>query len=290
MSVCRLDEMQNTVAGPIQVSGIGIFTGASVVVKILPAPPGTGIVFHRTDLPRSLEIPARLEFVDATPRSTRLVRGQASVLLVEHLLSALYAYGVDNARIEINGPEIPGGDGSSLLFIEKLDAVGLQSQEVPRFVLKIDKPLFWSGGFVHLVALPSDSFQISYTLHYPHSPFIRSQYCSFSITPETYRKEIASCRTFSLYEEILPFLEKGLLKGGGLDNAVVIQGDRVLNPEGVRFSDEMGRHKVLDLIGDLSLIGHRLCAHVIAICSGHASNVAFGKIVAGAYNLRESNV
>ena len=128
-------------------------------------------------------------------------------------------------------------------------------------------------------SLPSDEYQISYTLHYPHSQFLRSQYFSFRVDPDEYAQEIASCRTFSLYEEVAPMLEKGLLRGGGLDNGVVIKDDHVLNPEGVRFFNEMVRHKILDLIGDLSLMGIRFKAHIVAIRSGHFSNVSFAKVL-----------
>jgi UDP-3-O-[3-hydroxymyristoyl] N-acetylglucosamine deacetylase len=271
--------MQRTLRKAVEVSGIGIFTGEQVAVKICPAPEDTGLVFQRVDLVGSPDIPARLQFVQESSRCTRIGINDASVVMVEHLLSALYAYGIDNARIEVTGPEIPGSDGSAKLFVDLIEQVGLEIQRRPRRCVSIEHPLFWSWGEIHLVALPSSEFKLSYTMHYPKSPVIKSQYYSFSLNPDRYREEIASCRTFSLYEEILPFLEKGLIKGGGLENALVIQGDKILNPEGARFSDEMVRHKILDLIGDLSLIGSRLCAHVIAICSGHSANIAFAKIL-----------
>ena len=271
--------MQKTLRREIAVSGFGIFTGVSVSVKICPAPIDTGLVFRRVDLKDSPEIPAQVGFVQDFPRCTCLGVGGVSIVMVEHLLSALYAYGIDNARIEVTGPEIPGSDGSSKLFVELIEEVGCEIQEKKSRSILIQKPLFWSQGNVHLIALPSPEFRLSYTMHYPKSPLIKSQYYSVCLNPDLYRDEIASCRTFSLYEEILPFLEKGLIKGGGLENALVIQGDKILNPEGTRFPDEMVRHKVLDLIGDLSLIGVRLYAHIIAICSGHSSNVAFAKIL-----------
>lgn len=272
-------QMQKTLKKSIEVSGIGIFTGEKVGVKICPAPADTGLIFQRVDLPGAPQIPARLDYVQESSRCTRIGLDNASVVMVEHLLSALYAYGIDNARIEVSGPEIPGSDGSAKLFVNLIEQVGLEIQGKPNHSVSIQQPLFWSCGDIHLVALPCTEFKLSYTMHYPKSPLIKSQYYSFSLNPDRYREEIASCRTFSLYEEILPFLEKGLIKGGGLENALVIQGDKILNPEGARFPDEMVRHKILDLIGDLSLIGARLCAHVIAICSGHSANVAFAKIL-----------
>ncbi len=277
--------MQKTLKESIRVSGIGIFTGEPVEVTVLPSPVDTGLIFQRIDLDGSPEIPARLDFVQESSRCTRLGTGKASVVMVEHLLSALYAYGIDNAKIVVKGPEIPGSDGSSKIFVDLIEKVGCQVQDRPARCIAIDQPLYWSSGNIHLVALPSEDFKLSYTLHYPNSPLIKSQYYSFCLTPLRYREEIASCRTFSHYEEILPFIEKGLIKGGGLDNALVIKGDKILNPEGARFPDEMVRHKILDLIGDLSLIGSRLCAHIIAICSGHLANVAFGKILSSKHTL-----
>jgi UDP-3-O-[3-hydroxymyristoyl] N-acetylglucosamine deacetylase len=208
-------------------------------------------------------------------------------MMVEHLLSALYAYGVDNARIEVKGPELPAGDGSAQLFVDLLDSTGLKTQQEVRRIIRVSQPIHWSEGDVHLIALPAPEFRLSYTMHYPHSPLLKSQYYSFSLQPMRYKEEIASCRTFSLYEEILPFIERGMLKGGGLENALVIRGDKILNPEGARFPDEMVRHKILDLIGDLSLIGSPLLAHVIAVRSGHSSNVAFAKTLSKTLHLHE---
>lgn len=270
-------EMQKTLQGETHVSGVGLFTGEKVFLKICPAPSNSGIVFQRVDLPGKPEIPALVSFVHKAPRCTKLATERGSVSMVEHLLSALYALGVDNARIEVEGPELPAADGSSQLFVELIEKTGLQIQEAPRKYLQISKPVFWSEGDVHLIALPANEFRLSYTMHYPHSPLLRSQYYSFVLHPLRYKVEIAPCRTFSLYEEILPFIEKGIVKGGGLENALVIQGGKILNPEGARFEDEMVRHKILDLIGDLALIGAPLLAHVIAIRSGHSSNVTFAK-------------
>jgi len=272
-----LKKMQCTLRSEIELAGVGIFTGAATVVRIIPALPDTGIVFHREDLPDTPPIPAHFDFAQESLRCTTLSRGGASIMLVEHLLSALYACGVDNAKIFVRGPEIPGLDGSSRCFVEALDKVGLVYQDEERKEIALDKPVFWSRGEIHLIAIPSSEFRLSYTMHYPQSPFLKSQYYSFPLNPDRYRSEIAPCRTFSLYEEILPLLEKGLIRGGGLENAVVIRGTEVLNPEGIRFPDEMVRHKILDLIGDLSLVGFRFRAHVIAICSGHEANVAFAE-------------
>jgi len=271
-----LSSLQKTLQKSAELSGLGLFTGAESRVRLVPAAKDTGIIFQRMDLPGQPEIPARVEFVAGTPRCTCLGSGGASVQMVEHLLSALYALGIDNLRIEVTGPEIPAGDGSAKEWVRLIDEAGIEELNASSKILRIEKPVYWSQGDIQIVALPSPELRISYTLHYPQSPVIRSQFYSYS---DRYREEIAPCRTFSLYEEIAPFIEKGLIKGGGLDNALVIHGDRVMNPEGARFPDEMVRHKVLDMLGDLSLVGSFIQGHILSIRSGHAANVAFGKVL-----------
>jgi UDP-3-O-[3-hydroxymyristoyl] N-acetylglucosamine deacetylase len=273
-------EIENTLQKEVSLSGIGLFTGERVNMTIHPAPSHTGIVFQRIDLPGKPLIPAKLSFIQPAPRCTRLGTENGSIYMVEHLLSALHAYGIDHARIELDGPEIPSGDGSAKIFVDLLEEAGKKELDTRRKPIEVKKALFWSEGEIHLVALPSPEFRLSYTLHYPQSELLGSQYFTFTLTPDRYKNEIAPSRTFSLYEEILPLIERGMIKGGGVENALVIKGDQVLNPDGVRFADEMVRHKILDLIGDLSLIGSPIKAHIIAIKSGHASNVAFAKILA----------
>lgn len=277
MKETRSKFAQTTLAKSASCSGIGLFTGQQVAVRMVPAPGNFGIVFRRIDLPGQPEVPADLDWIQQSPRCTLLSKGIASVQMVEHLLSALYGMGVDNLLIEVSGPEIPAGDGSSSHLVKLIEDAGIEKLSHLKKVFKIDQPIHWSEGETHLVALPCDEFKVSYTLHYPQSPLIQTQYFSHSLNPNFYRAELAQCRTFSLYEEIAPFIEKGLIKGGGLDNALVIQGDRVLNPGGARFPDEMVRHKVLDLIGDLSLLGAPIEGHIVSIRSGHASNAAFAK-------------
>lgn len=273
-------EMQQTIKNEVSASGVGLFTGEKVSVKILPAPPNTGIVFKRVDLAGQPEIPAHFSFVRETPRCTRLGTAQASIFMVEHLMSALSGLSVDNAIIEVDGSEIPSGDGSANLFVDLIEKAGLQEQTAFRNYLVIDRPIYWSEGEVHLVALPANEFRISYTLHYPQSALLKSQFYTISLTSTTFKEEISPCRTFSLYEEILPFIEKGLIKGGGLENALVIKEDHIMNPGGARFPDEMVRHKILDLIGDLLLIGRPIKGHIISVRSGHSSNIAFAKKIA----------
>ena len=269
--------MQKTLKRDITISGIGLFTGERSQMRLLPAEPGSGIVFQRVDLPGKPIIPARLAFVKEAVRTTRLANEAASLNMVEHLLSALFASEVDNVFIEVSGPETPSCDGSAKPFVDLIDEVGTVLQNEPRQFLTISQPVFFSLEETQLIALPSEEFRISYTLHYPGSTLPGSQFYTFSLHRERYKTEIAPARTFSLYEEIAPFIEKGYIKGGGLENALVIKDGQILNPEGARFRDEMVRHKILDLIGDLSLVGRPIKAHIIAIRSGHASNVAFAR-------------
>lgn len=271
--------MQKTLQREVNLSGVGLFSGISARLKICPAPLGHGIVFERTDLPGRPKIPARLAFARESLRSTSLASEHATVTLVEHLLSALSAFEIDHALIQTDGHEIPIFDGSSRNFAELIDEAGVIGLGLAKAYLAPQRPVFWSQGEVHLVALPHETFRISYTLHYPHSPLIRSQFYSCCVEKGHYRREISPCRTFALYEEIELLLEKGLLRGGGPESGVVFRGDQIVNPEGIRFPDEPVRHKILDLIGDLSLLGRPLKAHIIAIRSGHASNVAFAKVL-----------
>lgn len=266
---------QRTLKGSVSLSGIGLFTGAKATVTIHSAHADSGIIFQRTDLPGKPQIPADLDHVVSTPRCTILGNSKFTIHTVEHLLSALRALGIDNALLEISGPEVPIMDGSSEPFVEAILKAGIKELEEEREIYTLDQPVSWSKGEIHLVAMPAKEFRVSYTLHFPESVILKSQYYSVSVNPTDFAQQIAPCRTFCLYEEIAPFIESGLIKGGGLDNAVIIKNDVVINPDGIRFPDEMVRHKILDLIGDLSLIPHLFHAHVIAIRSGHASNVAF---------------
>jgi len=268
---------QRTLKRSIAASGVGLFTGAQVSLKLCPNEECTGIIFKRVDLPDAPELPARLEFVQATPRCTMIGDGHISIQTVEHLLAALRAYEIDNAIIEITGSEVPVFDGSSLEFVSLIEQAGIAELEETKKQIKLQTPIAWSQGDITLIAIPSDEFRVSYTLHYPHSSFLGTQFYSFVFDQKRFKQEIAPCRTFSIYEEIAPMIEKGLIRGGSLTNAVIIKENKVVNPEGLRFPDEMVRHKVLDLIGDLSLVSLNFLAHVIAVRSGHTSNIAFAK-------------
>jgi UDP-3-O-[3-hydroxymyristoyl] N-acetylglucosamine deacetylase len=269
--------LQQTLKKEVIFSGMGLFTGRDAVVKLCPAPLDSGIVFKRVDIPGAPEVPAKLEYLKEATRCTMLEKESASIQTVEHLLAAIRAAEIDNLLIEISGPEIPIYDGSANYFSQMIREAGVLSQDGEKKVAQLSEPVSWSSGEIHLVALPSNEFRVSYTLHYPQSPYLRSQFFSIALDCKKFEQEIAPCRTFTLYEDVAPLIEKGILKGGGLENGVVIKGTEVMNPEGVRFPDEMVRHKVLDLIGDLTLIGMPFLAHIIAIRSGHAAHHAFAR-------------
>ncbi|MES2199190.1 MAG: UDP-3-O-acyl-N-acetylglucosamine deacetylase [Chlamydiota bacterium] len=254
--------------------GIGVFTGEEAILTLKPLPINSGIVFQRTDLLGSPQFKLNLTLVQGTPRCTIIGNEQFSVQTVEHLMAALHVYGIDDLLVQLSGPEIPIFDGSALPFVEMIEESGLFHQG-EKEILVLKSPVYWSRGDVHLVAFPAEECRISYTLHYPNSSCIGTQFFSFSLNPNSFKQEIAPCRTFSIYEEIAPLIEKGFLKGGSLESALVIKDNLVLNPGGLRLPEEMVRHKILDMIGDLYLMGFSFFAHIIAIRSGHHANNAF---------------
>jgi UDP-3-O-[3-hydroxymyristoyl] N-acetylglucosamine deacetylase len=268
---------QTTIARKIEFNGVGLFTGDKVKCVINPALPNTGIVFERSDLPMPVQINADIHHAQSGARWTMLKTEHAQIYTVEHLLSALYGLGIDNAFIQVHGPEIPIGDGSADHFISELKKTEVIPLDAQKKILFVDQPIYVREGNSLIIALPSETMEIAYTLSYPNYKLLRAQHYSFTYTLENYEKEIASSRTFSRYEDLLPLWEKGLLKHAGLENGVVIKEDMILNPEGLRFHNEMARHKILDIIGDLSLIGMRICAHIIALKSGHALNLRLVK-------------
>lgn len=277
MATVMLTRPQKTLKKQTSFSGVGIHTGKEVTIRLCPAPAHSGVVFQRIDLPGKPTIPASVEYVQDTARSTTIGIGSCSVQTVEHVLAAVNAYQIDNLCIQVTDGEPPIADGSSQIFVDLIEEAGIEEQDAVKNVVSLKHPVHFSHGETHLVAIPSDEFRISYTLHYPNTPVIRSQYLSFIVNPGNFKEHIANCRTFALYEEITYLMEHGLIRGGSLENAVVIKDDVVFSKEGLRFPDEMVRHKILDLIGDLSLVGIPFLAHIIAIRSGHAANVALGK-------------
>lgn len=269
---------QRTLKKPISYSGIGIHTGKEVNLTFRPAKENSGISFCRVDLPSKPVIPASVEYVCDTNRSTTIGIKDVCIHTIEHVLAAVRAYNIDNLSIEIHGIEPPVGNGSSDVFVEMIEEVGVLEQEQKKSIVKIEEPVYWSQGDISIVALPYDGYRISYTLNYPNSKLLKAQFHSLDVTSETFKKELAPCRTFALYKEVTYLMDRGLIKGASLDNAVIIHEDEIaFSKGGLFFPDEMVRHKILDMIGDLSLVGIEFEAHVIALKAGHASNCAFAK-------------
>lgn len=268
---------QNTLSKSVEFSGVGIHTGQNVTMRFCPAPASTGIVFKRIDLPSQPIIPAAVEYVVDTSRSTILGIGDVRVHTVEHVLAALHANEIDNLYIEIDNLEPPIGNGSSDVFVDMIEQAGKVELDVSVPILSLSEPIYYAEKDIQIVAIPSPDFRISYTLSYPDHPLLKAQFHDISVTDESFKKEISPCRTFSLYKEISYLIDKGLIKGGSLDNAVVIHDEAVYSKGGLFFPDEMVRHKVLDMIGDLFLVGLPFRAHIISLRSGHASNYQFSK-------------
>ncbi len=266
---------QRTIARIIDIEGIGLHTGVAARARILPEDTDRGIVFVRHDLDGA-EVPAAAEhLVEGNGLSTTLARGEAMVVTVEHLLSALRGLGVDNARIEVDGPEIPILDGSARPFVELLRAAGLRSQGKARRYLTLTRPVSVKQGDKAILALPANDLHATYAIDFPH-PAIGSQVLAIPLTEDAYVAGIAPARTFCLLRDVEAMRRRGLALGGSLDNALVLTEDGVLN-ESLRFSDEFVRHKVLDLVGDLALLGVPLRAHLIAFKAGHRLHAALVK-------------
>jgi len=261
---------QNTVKNEIIISGIGLHSGKAVSLKIKPSSVGTGIVFIRIDLPGQPKIQARISNVTSTIRGTNL----GEVNTVEHLLSALYAFNITNAEIELDSPEPPVLDGSSKAFCDLIRSAGTVCQGSALPCITVKKPIIIQDKDRSIIALPSNRFIISFMIDYCVC-FIGCQYFRFSFYSKGYSKEIAPARTYGFMEELSMLKEKGLALGATRENAIVIDKDKYLTK--LRFHDELVRHKILDLIGDLSLLNSQIKAHIICIRSGHDLNFALAK-------------
>jgi len=266
--------LQRTLKDTVEFEGIGLHTGRYSKVILKPAPRDTGILFVRTD--KELTIKASVSSVIDTAFSTTLGYNGAKIRTVEHLLAALYGLGIDNLIIEINGPEIPSLDGSSMELISIIHKVGIAKQGKKKPFIRITKPIYYSEGHTDIAALPYEGKRISYRIHFSHH-LLGEQKLSIELTEETFVKEIAPARTFGFLKDVEYLRANGLARGGSFDNAIILGSDGVLNTSGLRFKDEFVRHKILDLIGDFSLIGFPIHGHIVANRSGHATNVKFLK-------------
>jgi UDP-3-O-[3-hydroxymyristoyl] N-acetylglucosamine deacetylase/3-hydroxyacyl-[acyl-carrier-protein] dehydratase len=272
-------EFQHTLAKSAGFSGTSLHTGEKVTLKLHPAPVDHGIKFKRRDLAEEPVIDAKIENLKTVERATTIGEGSMRVHTVEHVLSALSAMGVDNAIVEMDANEPPIGDGSAQPYVEVIKKAGLAPQEASRSSFEVREPMHieTKSGSI-MILLPDEKFRISCTQAGPGNRF--TQYFSTEITPAIYEKEIAPARTFVYYEDVQALMEKNLIKGGSLENAIVVRGESVLSKEPLRFVDEFVRHKILDIIGDLSLIGQRIRGHVVAVKPGHGVNAELATALA----------
>jgi UDP-3-O-[3-hydroxymyristoyl] N-acetylglucosamine deacetylase len=263
---------ETTLRRPVEAAGIGLHSGVPVKIRILPAPPSTGIVFVRTDL-EGFQVPASWRHVARVSYATSLMRQGVLISTTEHLLSVFYSMGVDNAYVEIDNLEVPILDGSGLPFARLLEGVGLKTYRRLRRYLRIRRPVSVEDRGKRISILPAEDFRLSCEVFFNH-PLVGHQMLEMEVTPSRYASDIAPARTFGFENELDQMRDMGLIRGASLENAVCFDGTGVLNPEGLRFSDECCRHKALDLIGDLALIGRPLLGHVVAERAGHAMHTA----------------
>ncbi|MBT7734779.1 MAG: bifunctional UDP-3-O-[3-hydroxymyristoyl] N-acetylglucosamine deacetylase/3-hydroxyacyl-ACP dehydratase [Verrucomicrobia bacterium] len=266
---------QQTLAKPASFSGIGLHSGNKVSMTLLPAPPNSGVIFRRVDLDSRAEIPAQVGNVAETDRSTTLSKGNAKVQTVEHVLAALYGFGVTNAVVEIDSSEPPVADGSARQFCKMIRDAGIEPQAERVEPVQVTEPIEYTHNGTVISAFPYDGFKITCTSSDKGGRF--TQFFSVELTPETWESEIAQARTFCFYEEIEYLIKNGLIRGGSLENAIVIRDDAVLTAEPMRYREEFVRHKILDIIGDLSLVGAPLRAHIVAVKPGHAANCGLAR-------------
>ncbi len=267
--------LQRTLKNPIRATGVGLHTGEKVYLSLKPAPVDTGVVFVRTDLAEAVELKACPERVSQTNLATTLSEGGASVATVEHLMSALAGLGIDNLYVEVNAPELPIMDGSAAPFVFLLQSAGIEEQHAPKKFLRVKRAVSVRDGDVAASLSPYNGFKLDYTLVYDHPVFARyTANAHVEFSSMAYVKEVSRARTFGFLSEYEQLRSMNLARGGSLANAVVVDEYRILNEEGLRLDDEFAKHKILDAIGDLYLLGHPIIGAFQGIRSGHATNNA----------------
>ncbi|MCH9698916.1 MAG: UDP-3-O-acyl-N-acetylglucosamine deacetylase [Gammaproteobacteria bacterium] len=264
---------QKTLKNSIRATGVGLHTGENVEMTFRPAPPDTGIKFRRVDLDTIVEIPAKPENVGDTTLSTTLMNGDARVSTVEHLLAAFSGLGIDNAIVDINTAEIPIMDGSAGPFVFLLQSAGIQQQNAVKTYLRIKRRIMVRDGDKWACLEPFDGFRVTFTIDFDHPAFDdEASTASIDVSAMTFIKEISRARTFGFIHELEQLKQHNLALGGSFDNAIVVDTQRVLNEDGLRYVDEFVKHKILDAIGDLYLLGHSLIGEFKAYKSGHSLN------------------
>lgn len=266
---------QRTLRNSIKATGVGLHTGEKVYLTLNPAPVNTGIIFRRVDLDPVVEIPARAENVGDTTLSTSLVVDGERVSTVEHLLSAMAGLGIDNSYVDVSAPEVPIMDGSAGPFVFLIQSAGIEEQNAPKKFIRIKHPVTVEDGDKVASFLPFDGFKVSFTIDFDHPVFRdRTAHAELDFSSTSFVKEVSRARTFGFMHEIEYLRSKGLARGGSVDNAIVVDEYRILNQDGLRYDDEFVKHKVLDAIGDIYLLGHGLIGEYRAHKSGHALNNA----------------
>lgn len=264
---------QRTLKNPIRATGVGLHTGRQIHLTLLPAPVDSGIVFRRVDLNPPVEVKATAKNVGETTLSTCLINGDVRVSTVEHLMSAMAGLGIDNAIVELNAPEVPIMDGSAGPFVFLIQSAGVQEQQAPKKFVRIIKEVTLKDGDKVASFLPFDGFKVSFSIEFDHPVFKgRRLQTEVDFSSSSFVKEISRARTFGFMHEIEYLRSKGLAQGGSMDNAIVVDEYRILNEDGLRFEDEFVKHKVLDAIGDLYLLGNSLIGEYRAHKSGHSLN------------------
>lgn len=271
-------DRQRTIQHEVSHAGIGVHTGNRSRLTFKPAPPNHGVKFVRTDTDEPVVIDAVIENVSDVVRGTTISSDGVKIHTVEHVLAALMGFGIDNLVIEVDANEPPVGDGSANPFVEMLQEAGVEEQDAPKRWFAPSEPIHFSDNGVTIIVLPSDRLQISATISYGR-PGLDSQYCSLPIDTETFVSQIAPSRTFCFYHDVEHLMRNNLIKGGSLDNAVVIKDGAILARDGLRFPNEFVRHKILDIMGDLFLLGRPLRAHVVAIRSGHLPHIKLTRLL-----------
>jgi UDP-3-O-[3-hydroxymyristoyl] N-acetylglucosamine deacetylase len=264
---------QRTLKNTIRATGVGLHNGKKVLMTLKPAPPDTGIVFRRTDLPEPVDVPARADNVGETTLGTTLINGDARVATVEHLLSAFAGLGIDNAIVEVNAPEIPIMDGSAGPFVFLLQSAGVEEQRAPKRFIRIRKTVRVEDGDKWAQFDPFDGFKVNFEIEFDHPVFKRhAQRASMDFSSTSFLKEVSRARTFGFMRDIEGLRKRNLALGGNLDNAIVLDDEGVMNSDGLRYEDEFVKHKILDAIGDLYLLGYSLIGEFSGFKSGHGLN------------------
>jgi UDP-3-O-[3-hydroxymyristoyl] N-acetylglucosamine deacetylase len=264
---------QRTLKNTIRASGVGLHTGKKVLMTLRSAPANTGIVFRRADLATPVDIRASAENVGETMLGTSLVRGEVKVSTVEHLLSAFAGLGIDNAFVEVTAPEVPIMDGSAGPFVFLLQSAGIEEQSAPKRFIRIKRRLRVEDGDKWAEFKPFDGFKVNFEIEFNHPMFKkRSQTASMDFSTTSFLKEVSRARTFGFMRDLESLRARNLALGGNMDNAIVLDDFRVLNEDGLRYEDEFVKHKILDAIGDLYLLGHSLIGEFSGFKSGHALN------------------